>query len=178
MLLLLLLFVLVITPTEEPSDETKMEWKVKRRPDGTRYITRRPVRNKILKERALKIMEERCGITTDDDAASELKIGKYWTREERKRHFERARDRKQRKEIFMKSSKLTEAVDRNEEEDDSSQGKRDVYANTVLSKKKSACYSSGRRKLRIPSTPSSTVLDDFPIAGPSATFGILSVTTV
>lgn len=168
----------MITPTEEPSDETKMEWKVKRRPDGTRYITRRPVRNKILKERALKIMEERCGITTDDDAASELKIGKYWTREERKRHLERARDRKQRKEILMKSTKLTEAVDKNEEEDDSSQGKRDIYANTVLSKKKTACYSSGRRKLRIPSTPSSTVLDDFPIAGPSATFGILSVTTV
>lgn len=120
-------------------------------------------------------MEERCGITTDDDAASELKIGKYWTREERKRHLERARDRKQRKEILMKSTKFNEAVDKNEEEDDSSQGKRDGYANTVLSKKK---YSTGRRKLRIPSTPSSTVLDDFPIAGPSATFGILSVTTV
>lgn len=167
----------MITPTEEPSDETKMEWKVKRRPDGTRYITRRPVRNKILKERALKIMEERCGITTDDDAASELKIGRYWTREERKRHLEKARDRKQRKEILMKTAKLSEAVDKNEE-DDSSQGKRDGFANIVLSKKKSVCYSSGRRKLRIPSTPSSTVLDDFPIAGPSATFGILSVTTV
>ncbi|GFY54388.1 PDZ domain-containing protein 4 [Trichonephila inaurata madagascariensis] len=154
----------VITPTEEPSDETKMEWKVKRRPDGTRYITRRPIRNKILKERALQIMEERCGITTDDDAVSELKIGKYWSREERKRHLERARDRKQRREILMKS------IRGNEEEDDSSQGKKD-------SRKKS-CYSNGRRKLRLPSTPSSTVLEDCPLAGPSGTFGILSVTTV
>ncbi|XP_042897263.1 E3 ubiquitin-protein ligase PDZRN3-B isoform X2 [Parasteatoda tepidariorum] len=159
----------VITPTEEPSEETKMEWKVKRRPDGTRYITRRPVRNKILKERALQIMEERCGLTTDDDALSELKTGKYWTREERKRHLEKARDRKQRKEILMKSIKLSE--DKNEEDDDSSQGKKDG-----LSKKK-IYYSSGRRKLRFPSTPSSTVLDDCPSAC-HGTFGILSVTTV
>ncbi|XP_035210850.1 PDZ domain-containing RING finger protein 4-like isoform X2 [Stegodyphus dumicola] len=168
----------VITPTEEPSDGTKMEWKVKRRPDGTRYITRRPVRNKILKERALQIMEERCGITTDDDAVSELKIGRYWTREERKRHLEKARDRKQRKEILMKSVKVPEVGDKNEEDDDSSQGKRDGFASTVLSKKKVTYYGSSRRKLRIPSTPSSTILDDCPIAGPSGTFGILSVTTV
>ncbi|XP_055927036.1 E3 ubiquitin-protein ligase PDZRN3-like [Argiope bruennichi] len=158
----------VITPTEEPSDETKMEWKVKRRPDGTRYITRRPIRNKILKERALQIMEERCGITTDDDAVSELKIGKYWSREERKRHLERARDRKQRKEILMKSIRVPELLDKNEEEDDSSQGKKDL--------RKKTCFS--RRKWRLPSTPSSTVLDDCPSAGPSGTFGILSVTTV
>ncbi|GFQ91947.1 PDZ domain-containing protein 4 [Trichonephila clavata] len=166
----------VITPTEEPSDETKMEWKVKRRPDGTRYITRRPIRNKILKERALQIMEERCGITTDDDAVSELKIGKYWSREERKRHLERARDRKQRREILMKSIRVPDITDKNEE-DDSSQGKKDTLASTVFSRKK-PCYSSGRRKLRLPSTPSSTVLDDCPLAGPSGTFGILSVTTV
>ncbi|GFU39609.1 e3 ubiquitin-protein ligase PDZRN3 [Nephila pilipes] len=163
----------VITPTEEPSDETKMEWKVKRRPDGTRYITRRPIRNKILKERALQIMEERCGITTDDDAVSELKIGKYWSREERKRHLEKARDRKQRKEILMKSVRVPDM----NEEDDSSQGKKDTFASTVLSRKK-PCYSSSRRRLRLPSTPSSTVLDDCPSAGPSGTFGILSVTTV
>ncbi|GFY09759.1 e3 ubiquitin-protein ligase PDZRN3-B [Trichonephila clavipes] len=161
----------VITPTEEPSDETKMEWKVKRRPDGTRYITRRPIRNKILKERALQIMEERCGLTTDDDAVSELKIGKYWSREERKRHLERARERKQRREIFMKSIRVT---DKKEEEHSS---KKDTLASTVLSRKKSA-YSNGRRKLRLPSTPSSTVLEDCPLAGPSGTFGILSVTTV
>lgn len=47
---------------------------MKRRPDGTRYITQRPVRSKLLKERALKINEERAGLTTDDDAMSELKV--------------------------------------------------------------------------------------------------------
>lgn len=54
--------------------ETRMEWKVKRRPDGTRYIARRPVRNRILKDRAIRIQEERAELTTEDDAMSELKV--------------------------------------------------------------------------------------------------------
>lgn len=84
------------------SGSGQMEWVVKRRADGSRYITRRPIRNKILKERGRKIAEERCGLTTDDDAQSEMKVGRYWTREDRKRHLEKARDHKKRKELMIK----------------------------------------------------------------------------
>lgn len=59
---------------QDKNVETKMEWKVKRRPDGTRYIARRPVRNRILKNRELRISEERAGLTTEDDTISELKV--------------------------------------------------------------------------------------------------------
>ncbi|XP_041945793.1 E3 ubiquitin-protein ligase PDZRN3-B isoform X1 [Alosa sapidissima] len=83
----------------------KMEWKVKIRSDGTRYITKRPVRDRLLKERALRIREERSGMTTDDDAASELKMGRYWSKEERKQHAVRAREHRQRRE-FMKQSRM------------------------------------------------------------------------
>ncbi|KAL3852177.1 hypothetical protein ACJMK2_015851 [Sinanodonta woodiana] len=93
-----------ITP---PDSSVQMEWVVKRRPDGSRYITRRPVRNKLLKERAKKINEERCGMTTDDDAMSELKTGRYWTKEERKRHLEKARDHKKRRELMIKAKMET-----------------------------------------------------------------------
>lgn len=51
-----------------------MEWKVKRRSDGTRYIARRPIRNRILRNRAIRISEERAGATTEDDTISELKV--------------------------------------------------------------------------------------------------------
>jgi len=79
-----------------------VEWKVKRRSDGSRYITRRPVRNRLLKERALKLTSERAGISsTDDDAMSELKIGRYWNRDERKKHLEHARERKRRQEELL-----------------------------------------------------------------------------
>uniref|UniRef100_A0A8C4IGN9 PDZ domain containing ring finger 3 n=1 Tax=Dicentrarchus labrax TaxID=13489 RepID=A0A8C4IGN9_DICLA len=88
-----------------PSDlDPKMEWKVKIRSDGTRYITKRPVRDKLLRERALRIHEERSGMTTDDDAISELKMGRYWSKEERKQHAVRAKEQRQRRE-FMKQSR-------------------------------------------------------------------------
>ncbi|XP_036387904.1 E3 ubiquitin-protein ligase PDZRN3-B isoform X2 [Megalops cyprinoides] len=89
-----------------PGDlEPKMEWKVKIRSDGTRYITKRPVRDKLLKERALRIREERSGMTTDDDAVSEMKMGRYWSKEERKQHVVRAKEQRQRRE-FMKQSRM------------------------------------------------------------------------
>ncbi|XP_067316327.1 E3 ubiquitin-protein ligase PDZRN3-B isoform X4 [Pseudorasbora parva] len=83
----------------------KMEWKVKIRSDGTRYITKRPIRDKLLKERALRIREERSGMTTDDDAISEMKMGRYWSKEERKQHAVRAKEQRQRRE-FMKQSRI------------------------------------------------------------------------
>ncbi|XP_006642953.2 PDZ domain-containing RING finger protein 4 [Lepisosteus oculatus] len=87
----------------QKSSEPKMEWKVKIRSDGTRYITKRPVRDKILKERALKIKEERSGMTTDDDMMSEMKMGKYWSKEERKQHLVRAKEQRRRREFMMRS---------------------------------------------------------------------------
>ncbi|XP_061495929.1 PDZ domain-containing RING finger protein 4 [Rhineura floridana] len=83
--------------------EPKMEWKVKIRSDGTRYITKRPVRDRILKERALKIKEERSGMTTDDDTMSEMKMGRYWSKEERKQHLVRAKEQRKRREFMMRS---------------------------------------------------------------------------
>ncbi|CAB1419535.1 unnamed protein product [Pleuronectes platessa] len=85
--------------------DRKMEWKVKIRSDGTRYITKRPIRDKLLRERALRIHEERSGMTTDDDAISELKMGRYWSKEERKQHASRAKEQRQRRE-FMKQSRV------------------------------------------------------------------------
>ncbi|XP_048462702.1 E3 ubiquitin-protein ligase PDZRN3-like isoform X2 [Rhincodon typus] len=92
-------------PSQESSNqlEPKMEWKVKIRSDGTRYITKRPVRDRLLKERALKIKEERCGMTTDDDAISEMKMGRYWSKEERKQHLLRAKEQRRRREFMMQS---------------------------------------------------------------------------
>ncbi|XP_048206907.1 PDZ domain-containing RING finger protein 4 [Perognathus longimembris pacificus] len=83
--------------------EPRMEWKVKVRSDGTRYITKRPVRDRLLKERALKIKEERSGMTTDDDTMSELKMGRYWSREERKQHLVKAKEQRRRREFMLRS---------------------------------------------------------------------------
>ncbi|XP_031300899.1 PDZ domain-containing protein 4 isoform X3 [Camelus dromedarius] len=84
-------------------DAPRMEWKVKVRSDGTRYVAKRPVRDRLLKARALKIREERSGMTTDDDAVSEMKMGRYWSKEERKQHLIRAREQRKRREFMMQS---------------------------------------------------------------------------
>ncbi|XP_069501493.1 PDZ domain-containing protein 4 isoform X7 [Ambystoma mexicanum] len=86
-----------------PQPEPRMEWKVKVRSDGTRYVAKRPVRDRLLKARAMKIKEERSGMTTDDDAVSEMKMGRYWSKEERKRHLVRAREQRKRREFMMQS---------------------------------------------------------------------------
>ncbi|XP_077357324.1 PDZ domain-containing RING finger protein 4 isoform X2 [Festucalex cinctus] len=86
------------------SGEPRLEWKVKVRADGSRYAARRPARDRILRERALRIREERSGgMTTDDDAMSEMKMGRYWSKEERKQHLARAREQRKRREFMQKS---------------------------------------------------------------------------
>ncbi|TRZ01270.1 hypothetical protein DNTS_028318 [Danionella cerebrum] len=87
-----------------PSQHGRLEWKVKVRADGTRYVARRPARDRILRERALRIREERSGgMTTDDDAVSELKMGRYWSKEERKQQLARAKEQRRRREFMQKS---------------------------------------------------------------------------
>lgn len=75
---------------------------MKRRLDGIRYIIRRLMKSKFLKERVKKILEERCGMIIDDDVMSELKFGRYWLKEERKKYIEKVRDYKRKRECMMK----------------------------------------------------------------------------
>ncbi|KAG8447891.1 hypothetical protein GDO86_015125 [Hymenochirus boettgeri] len=94
---------IVASQSSHSQAEPRMEWKVKIRSDGTRYVTKRPVRDRLLKARAMKIKEERSGMTTDDDAVSEMKMGRYWSKEDRKRHLMRAREQRKRREFMMQS---------------------------------------------------------------------------
>ena len=49
-------------------------WRVKKRGDGTYYVTQRPSRAQILHKREKYINEERAGVTTDDDTMSEVRV--------------------------------------------------------------------------------------------------------
>ena len=54
--------------------------------------------------REKQIAEERSGgITSDDDAASEVKVGKFWTRDQRRKHLEDSKERRRRQEEVIKS---------------------------------------------------------------------------
>lgn len=87
------------------SGQPPLEWVVKVRSDGSRYIARRPAaRTRLLKDRQRWLEAERCGLTTDDDAASELKLGRRWSHAERRRHLESAREHRRRKELMRLAS--------------------------------------------------------------------------
>uniref|UniRef100_A0A8C6PI24 PDZ domain containing 4 n=1 Tax=Nothobranchius furzeri TaxID=105023 RepID=A0A8C6PI24_NOTFU len=101
----------------------RMEWKVKIRSNGSRYVAKRPVRDRLLKARAMKIREERSGMTTDDDAVSEMKMGRYWSKEERKQQLLKAREQRRRRE-FMMQSRLDCLKDREREHGSSGGGQQ------------------------------------------------------
>ena len=77
------------------------------RPDGSRYIARRPTRTFLLRQREAQIAEERAGLTSDDDAASEIKAGKFWTRDQRKKHLEDSKERRRRQEDVIKAKQTS-----------------------------------------------------------------------
>ncbi|VDM68059.1 unnamed protein product [Strongylus vulgaris] len=97
-----------MTEQHSPTSEAIVyKWKVKRRCDGSRYVVKRPARSQILKKRAAQLVRERTGISTDDDAMSELKLGHFHTREERKKHLEEERKRKIRNQQKLIESKIS-----------------------------------------------------------------------
>lgn len=92
---------------------TEMEWVVKRRSDGSRYITRRPVKSRILKERVHQMEKDRSWqtSTTDDDASSADKMGRYWAKEDRRRHMEKNRSRRREREAAAAAARQRTADD-------------------------------------------------------------------
>lgn len=60
----------------------------------------------------MKINAERsqncCGneVTTEDDTMSEIKLGRYWNKDERKKHMEKAKERRHRQEQVLENVKL------------------------------------------------------------------------
>ncbi|XP_051515737.1 PDZ domain-containing protein 4 isoform X2 [Myxocyprinus asiaticus] len=123
-----------------PPSLPRMEWKVKTRSDGSHYVAKRPVRDRLLKARAMKICEERSGMTTDDDAVSEMKMGRYWSKEERKQQLLRAREQRRRRE-FMMQSRLDLLREKEKEQDSGPQGQASILE---LSQKKSTKKRSRR----------------------------------
>lgn len=70
------------------SPPAKMEWIVRKRSDGSRYVTRRPVRS--VRRSAAWVGD---ATTTDDDEAELPKTGRYWTRDQRRQHVAERRQR-------------------------------------------------------------------------------------
>lgn len=57
--------------------------------------TSRISRNQFLRDRASQLADERSGMSTDEETNTDMLMGRYWTRTERREHFLLAREQKQ-----------------------------------------------------------------------------------
>ncbi|XP_075252310.1 uncharacterized protein LOC142344500 isoform X3 [Convolutriloba macropyga] len=92
-----------------------------------------------IRQRAQKIKEETLILTTDDETISELKIGKFWTKQERKRQFLVAKEHKQRRYMMERSRALYRDIQNAKKLGSSGSSGNEVGSNekvfTTLSKK-------------------------------------------
>ncbi|KAF7657637.1 hypothetical protein LDENG_00023580 [Lucifuga dentata] len=61
------------------------------KPNATSRISR----NQLLRDRASQLADERSGMSTDEETNSDMLLGRYWSRTERREHFLLAREQKQ-----------------------------------------------------------------------------------
>lgn len=83
--------------------DMKVEWRVRRNKDGSRiFISKKlkPAKQRLLRERAQKLAEERRGLTTDDETQS-VYLGRYWSREDRRRQLDKVREARRTKKVEM-----------------------------------------------------------------------------
>lgn len=77
------------TPNSSSGMQPKLDLGVKPNP------TSRISRNQFLRDRASRLADERSGMSTDEETNTDMLMGRYWTRTERREHFLLAREQKQ-----------------------------------------------------------------------------------
>ncbi|TWW62725.1 PDZ domain-containing RING finger protein 4 [Takifugu flavidus] len=78
-------------------------------PDTKPISTSRFSRSQLLRDRASQLANERSGMSTDEETNSDMLMGRYWTRTERKEQFLLAREQKQQQQQLQ--AKLAPARD-------------------------------------------------------------------
>lgn len=63
-------------------------------------------RNQLLRDRASQLADERSGMSTDDETNTDILMGRYWSRTERKEHFLLAREQKQQQQLQARGGTL------------------------------------------------------------------------
>lgn len=79
----------VFTPNSSSGMQPKLDLSGKPNP------TSRVSRNQFLRDRASQLADERSGMSTDEETNTDMLMGRYWTRTERREHFLLAREQKQ-----------------------------------------------------------------------------------
>lgn len=79
------------TSSPNPSTGLQPKFDVSSKPNATSRISR----NQLLRDRASQLADERSGMSTDEETNTDMLMGRYWSRTERKEHFLLAREQRQ-----------------------------------------------------------------------------------
>ncbi|XP_061833597.1 uncharacterized protein [Nerophis lumbriciformis] len=79
----------------QPSPNPSSGLHAKMNPCSKANMTSRISRNQFLRDRASQLADERSGMSTDDETTTDMLLGRYWSRTERREHFLLAREQKQ-----------------------------------------------------------------------------------
>lgn len=74
--------------------------------------TSRVSRNQFLRDRASQLADERSGMSTDDETNTDMLMGRYWTRTERREHFLLAREQKQQQQLQARGVPVRDVIGR------------------------------------------------------------------
>uniref|UniRef100_A0A096LVJ5 Uncharacterized protein n=1 Tax=Poecilia formosa TaxID=48698 RepID=A0A096LVJ5_POEFO len=74
---------------------TSAECEAKPNPSSRPNTTSRVTRSQLLRDRAHQLADERSGMSTDEENNTDMLLGRYWSRTERREHFLLAREQKQ-----------------------------------------------------------------------------------
>lgn len=96
-------------------------------PSGRPSMANRISRSQLLRDRASQLADERSGMSTDEETNTDVLMGRYWSRTERKEHFLLARELRQ-----QQQARGERSTSRERERAGSSTGEVDLRANTVL----------------------------------------------
>ncbi|XP_058488304.1 uncharacterized protein LOC131461232 [Solea solea] len=81
-------------------------------PSSKPITTSRISRNQLLRDRASQLADERSGMSTDEETSTDMLMGRYWSRTERREHFLLAREQRQQQQLQARGGVIRDAVSR------------------------------------------------------------------
>ncbi|XP_023146846.2 uncharacterized protein LOC111582418 [Amphiprion ocellaris] len=95
--------------TSSPNPSSGLQPKVT--PSSKPNMTSRISRNQLLRDRASQLADERSGMSTDEETSTDMLMGRYWSRTERREHFLLAREQRQ-QQLQARGAFIRDAISR------------------------------------------------------------------
>uniref|UniRef100_UPI0037E9C0A5 uncharacterized protein n=1 Tax=Semicossyphus pulcher TaxID=241346 RepID=UPI0037E9C0A5 len=100
---------IIVNSSPNPSFGLQPKLDLSSKPNSTSRISR----SQLLRDRASQLADERSGMSTDEETNTDMLMGRYWSRTERREHFLLAREqRQQQQQLQARGVTIRDAISR------------------------------------------------------------------